>query len=244
MTATLPHLLRARAVEHPDRTALISTNGRELTFGEWDAAADSGAHALLGKGLQRGDRVGLLFPNDQWVDFAITCMAVLRAGGVAVPLSARQSAATLKVMTDDCAARWVLTEPLSGSGVPDVELLPDDPAQILYTSGTTGQPKGVMATHANLAWGARGEAAVPGVRPLGPLPARLPDRHQRGPDDAGQHADGASGGGRGGPVRRGGVLRADREVPDRDGVRGARDGDRTPRLRGVARPRPVERGAC
>lgn len=164
MTATLPHLLRARAVEHPNRTALISTDGRELTFGEWDAAADSGAHALLGKGLQRGDRVGLLFPNDQWVDFAVTCMAVLRAGGVAVPLSARQSAATLKVMTDDCAARWVLTGPLSGSGVPDVELSPGDPAQILYTSGTTGQPKGVMATHANLAWG---HAEKPAFRAFG-----------------------------------------------------------------------------
>ncbi|GAB1822240.1 class I adenylate-forming enzyme family protein [Herbidospora sp. RD11066] len=153
MTATLPHLLRARAVEQPDRSALISTDGRELTFGEWDAAADAGACALLGKGLQRGDRVGLLFPNDRWVDFAIACMAVLRAGGVAVPLSARQSEATLKVMTDDCAARWVLTEVPTGSGVPDVELHPDDPAQILYTSGTTGRPKGVMATHANLAWG-------------------------------------------------------------------------------------------
>ncbi|WP_062435452.1 AMP-binding protein [Herbidospora daliensis] len=153
MTATLPHLLRARAVEQPDRTALISTDGRELTFGEWDAKAGSGACALLGKGLQRGDRVGLLFDNDRWVDFAITCMAVLRAGGVAVPLSARQSAAALKVMTDDCGARWVLTEAPSGAGVPDVDLSPQDPAQILYTSGTTGQPKGVMATHANLAWG-------------------------------------------------------------------------------------------
>ncbi|WP_063910034.1 AMP-binding protein [Herbidospora yilanensis] len=157
MTATLPHLLRARAVEQPDRTALICADGRELTFGEWDAEADSGAHALLGKGLQRGDRVGLLFDNDRWADFAVACMAVLRAGGVAVPLSARQSAATLKVMTDDCAARWVLTEapggPPSGSGVPDVGLSPGDPAQILYTSGTTGTPKGVMATHANLAWG-------------------------------------------------------------------------------------------
>nr|WP_063818181.1 AMP-binding protein [Herbidospora sakaeratensis] len=153
MTATLPHLLRARAVEQPDRTALISTDGRELTFGEWDAGADSGACALLGKGLQRGDRVGLLFDNDRWVDFAIACMAVLRAGGVAVPLSARQSAATLQVMTDDCEAQWVLSEAPSGSGVPDVDLSPGDPAQILYTSGTTGKPKGVLATHANLAWG-------------------------------------------------------------------------------------------
>ncbi|WP_081898841.1 AMP-binding protein [Herbidospora cretacea] len=167
MTATLPHLLRARAVEQPDRTALISTDGRELTFGEWDAGADAGAHALLGKGLQRGDRVGLLFENDRWVDFAVACMAVLRAGGVAVPLSARQSAATLKVMTDDCGARWVLTEALpgstSGSGVPDVDLSPGDPAQILYTSGTTGTPKGVMATHANLAWG---HSEKPAFRPF------------------------------------------------------------------------------
>ncbi|ACU73931.1 AMP-dependent synthetase and ligase [Catenulispora acidiphila DSM 44928] len=175
---TLPHLLATRAAAEPERLALIVDGVGSLTIGDWETRSDAVAHAVLRRGLRLGDRVGLLFGSRNWIDYAICFLGVQKAGGVAVPLPPRAPAAELTRLLTDCAASGLLHEdasqpaPFDGwsasvseleeaaagddQGPVDIEVRPGDLAQILYTSGTTGRPKGVAATHANLTHGCGG----------------------------------------------------------------------------------------
>ncbi|WP_307832676.1 class I adenylate-forming enzyme family protein [Planomonospora sp. ID91781] len=168
---TVPEMLALRAEQEPERTAIVVEGEGTLTFGEWERRSHAVAHGLLGRGVRPGDRVGLLFGSRDWADFAVAYCAVQLAGAVAVPLSDRLAPAELRYMLGHCEAsavlcgrdleapdgdRWTaapaeLEE--AGSGPAGVRVAPEDLAQILYTSGTTGTPKGVGASHANLAFG-------------------------------------------------------------------------------------------
>lgn len=135
--------------------------GGTLTFGEWEARSDAVAAGLLAQGLTPGERVGLVFGNGDWLEYAVAFVGVLKAGGVAVPLSDKLAEADIASMLQHCSAARVLRPgelPADTGGTPFADGAPDlprpsDAAQILYTSGTTGRPKGVVATHANLAYG-------------------------------------------------------------------------------------------
>ncbi|WP_121160282.1 AMP-binding protein [Micromonospora pisi] len=175
---TVPALLDARAATEPDRTALIvdgpgggNNTADELTFDQWRTRAAAVGHGLLGRGVQRGDRIGLRFDGSDWVGFAIAYAAVTSIGAVAVPLPDRANPAQSRDLLDRCAAvglihtadaevpahqGWTATLDAldhGPAGPVDVPVGPDDLAQIIFTSGTTGPPKGVAASHANLTFG-------------------------------------------------------------------------------------------
>src|SRR5262245_32412090 len=86
---TVPTLLAARASGEPDRAALVTAAGRELSFGQWQRRSGGIAGGLVARGVRPGDRVVLRFGNQDWIDFAVSYVGVQRAGGVAVPISDR-----------------------------------------------------------------------------------------------------------------------------------------------------------
>jgi long-chain acyl-CoA synthetase len=158
--------VRTSARQRPDAPALIAGD-TVVTWSELDERV-SRAAGLLAVGSAPGDRVAIVLGNT--VEFAVAYFAVLRAGLVAVPLNPGYTPDELTfALTDSGAARVVaddavlgrlrlsegvavpLAELLSGgSGAPH-EVSADDLAVLLYTSGTSGRPKGAMLTHRALA---------------------------------------------------------------------------------------------
>lgn len=163
----IPDLLRDRVATERDRVALVVAGGGSMTYGEWERRSNSLARGLTELGVTGGDRVGLYFENTEWVDFAAAYMATLKAGATAVPLSSRFTDEDIESILERCGAigvvrggrkargpGWSVTaqELETGrSGEPfRVSADPDDVAEILYTSGTTGRPQGMVCRHAHV----------------------------------------------------------------------------------------------
>ena len=171
---TLVEFLEEVATRFADRPALLFKTG--LRYREWsyrDILHDSGllASELQARGVTRGDRVLVWGPNcPQWV---LAFFACLRAGAVVVPLDIRGSADFARSVAAQTGPRLMFASRITPSvhrelGLPTidfeevetllqsrgapmpVELRPGDLAEVMFTSGTTGNPKGVMLTHKNL----------------------------------------------------------------------------------------------
>jgi len=160
------------AVASPDRPA-IRLDDIVLTYSDLDQRSARVAGLLAQRGVGRGDRVAVMLPNIP--EFAAVYYGILRAGAVVVPMNPllkqrevgfylRDSQASLIFAWSGCleaAAAGALkagAECLTVTAEVDAQPLPgvvdrdpSDTAVILYTSGTTGQPKGAQLTHANLA---------------------------------------------------------------------------------------------
>ncbi|MEV8097872.1 amino acid adenylation domain-containing protein [Kitasatospora sp. NPDC085879] len=173
--ALLPALVSAAAATHPAATAVIGTDGRELTYAELEARANRLARHLIALGVAPGEPVAVLLDRDgaHGADLVAALLAVWRAGGVYLPLDPAQPAARTAAVLADSAARIVLTRSdllpalpadpdrtpvsLDRAALPDLpatapETAPagDDVAYLIYTSGSTGRPKGVLVTHAGI----------------------------------------------------------------------------------------------
>jgi long-chain acyl-CoA synthetase len=177
MNESLAHNLIASARQYPQRPAL-RIGDAAITYAELDDATARVARLLRDRGLEPGDRVGIMLPNVP--EFAIAYYGVLRAGGVVVPMNILLKQREVAFYLGDCDAKLVFAwhevadparagateagaeclpvEPeafgqLLAGVEPDGELVPrvaGDTAVILYTSGTTGKPKGAQLTHSNL----------------------------------------------------------------------------------------------
>jgi long-chain acyl-CoA synthetase len=177
MGRNLASLLTDSAARDPQRTA-IKLDDVELTYAQLDGASAHLAGLLAQHGFQPGDRVGVMLPNVP--HFPIVYYGILRAGGVVVPMNVLLKEREVAYYLEDSGAKllfaWAdfgaearpgaeaagaeLIEvdplgfmPLVGAAEPRPELAEvadDDTAVILYTSGTTGKPKGAELTHANL----------------------------------------------------------------------------------------------
>lgn len=165
----LPEALKVKARLIPDRVAHDDTR-RVLTMAEWDREADEVAGGLAAAGLFPGERVWLPISNKNAVEMAIAVMAVMRAGGIAVPVNTRLSADEMREYAALIEPRFAITNvtdmshvslekvwtvdemPRNAAAVPDQgKLDPTADALILGTSGTTGKIKGVVVSHPDLA---------------------------------------------------------------------------------------------
>jgi acyl-CoA synthetase (AMP-forming)/AMP-acid ligase II len=169
---TVPALLEARAAADADRLAIQVIGAGSLTFGEWHTRSGRVAGHLLKRGIKAGSRVGLIFDTAHWTDYAVAYCGAQRIGAVPVPVSPVSTAAEIEYTLTSCSASLVvsglprLDAPCApqasfaeldhdGIEVPPISVKPEDLAQIIYTSGTSGKPKGVGASHANLTFGCR-----------------------------------------------------------------------------------------
>ena len=161
--------IRDRARATPGRVA-IDDDGRLVTFAELDDASDRFAAAFLERGLSRGDRVATLTGSTP--EHVAVFFACAKTGVTLLPLSWRLSPAELRYQLDDAEPALLLVadeyeEPASqlgrrferlgpgpppGGQAPDVEVRDEDGLLLVYTSGTTGKPKGALLTHANCFW--------------------------------------------------------------------------------------------
>src|SRR3954467_9800634 len=143
---------------------------RRISYADHHAAVGRVAQWLAWEGVGAGDRVAILGRNS--IEWVVTFWATVSLGAIAVGLNAWWSAEELAYGVDDCAPQVVVddmsvvTPLLSGELVPlpDVEIGEDDPAVILYTSGTTGREKGATHSHRNVLCLVQAQQQLPASR--------------------------------------------------------------------------------
>ncbi|MCF8569352.1 AMP-binding protein [Gordonia sp. HY002] len=162
----VPGLPESRAATAPDAPALA--DGRVgMTNAEFADAVRSAAGRLAQAGVQSGDVVGLLLPNR--VELVVGLFAAWRIGAAVTPVNPALAVPEIEFQTTDAGVKTLIVEsdtdlrvtcsmlhcvdlltPIDGTRVPAVDVDGSDIALLIYTAGTTGKPKGVMTTHANI----------------------------------------------------------------------------------------------
>jgi acyl-CoA synthetase (AMP-forming)/AMP-acid ligase II len=194
---TVVSVLREAAHVNGDVEAYVESDGRggrrSLTFAEWDRAADGVAGQLARRGVAKGDVVCLLLPS--CIDYAVLYAALLRLGAITSGINPRMGAGEVASIMERAGPAMLVVDPEvaqlpAAAAAPVVaraeartwwtgeapgtrpRLASSDPVAVVWTSGTTGRPKGAVFDHDNLAAVARGTDVLshPGDRRLSPVP--------------------------------------------------------------------------
>lgn len=170
MHTPLHQLIAIQAQAVPVKTA-IEFGNKKITYAQLDEQANRLAHILIQNGVKKGDNIG--FSIDRGIEMVVSLLAIMKTGAVYIPLDPQFPLNRINYMLGDSkavvllvsekyrgryesAAKELILEeiwrslPQQSPAAPAVEVNGDDLIYILYTSGSTGNPKGVQIMHRNL----------------------------------------------------------------------------------------------
>ncbi|TCI85724.1 non-ribosomal peptide synthetase [Tenacibaculum sp. M341] len=165
---TIVSIFEKKAQEYPEKTAVVFED-ETLSYKEVNNLANKIAHTLLNKGVVRGDKVGLLIEKTHHV--IPIMLGILKAGGCYIPIDTEYPSNRINYIIEDSGVNLVIAKSEHASTIndkcdvvlwdtiinandltdnPEQVNSPEDLCYVLYTSGTTGKPKGVMLEHKNV----------------------------------------------------------------------------------------------
>lgn len=164
---TVVDLIADWAAETPKAVAVEDADGRTLTYADLESKATALAGRLADAGVQRDSIVGLCV--DRSLEMTIGLLGILKAGGTYLPLDSDYPTERLEFLLDDADVSVIVTQRSQAPRLPKSDRTivflderakaiqagwtlpqPNDAAYVIHTSGSTGQPKGVVVTHRNL----------------------------------------------------------------------------------------------
>ena len=168
---TILDLLANSVAQFPHKTAVVF-EGNQLSYQDLEERSNQLAHYLIAQGVTTETLVGLCF--DRSLEMIISIWAVVKAGGIYVPIDPDYPQDRIDYIVQDSGLEWMLTvsdfqdkfsdnrpnllsldqlnsqTTSQATSAPKIELSPSNGLYIIYTSGSTGKPKGVLIEHRNL----------------------------------------------------------------------------------------------